>query len=150
MKTWFICKIKYQKQDEKGKVKNVTDSYLVDAVSFCEAETKMYKKIEEHIQGDFFIQNISKSNYTDVFHYEDADTWFNCKMTYTLEVEGSGREKTVTNYILLTAKDVEEAYTRVFDSLKEMLVDFEVPEVKATKIVDAFAYESEADEKWKK
>jgi hypothetical protein len=148
MKTWFVCKVKYQKQDEKGKVKNVSEQYLVDAVSFTEAESRIYEKMGDLIQGDFYVSNISKSNFTDVFHYEDAETWHKCKMTYTLEVEGSGKEKKITNYILLTAPDVKTAYDRVYESLNNMLVDFRVPEISESPILEVFPYESDVEEKW--
>lgn len=148
MKTWFVCKVKYQKQDEKGKVKNVSEQYLVDAVSFTEAESRIYEKMGELIAGEFYVSNISKSNFTDVFYYEDAETWHKCKMTYVLEVEGSGKEKKVTNYILLTAPDVKTAYDRVYESLKAMLVDFRVPEIAESPILEVFPYESNVEEKW--
>lgn len=148
MKTWFVCKVKYQKQDEKGRVKNVAEQYLVDAISFTEAESRIYEKMGELIQGDFYVSNISKSNFTDVFHYEDAETWHKCKMTYVLEVEGSGKEKKVTNYVLLTAPDVKTAYDRVYESLKTMLVDFRVPEINESPILEVFPYESNVDERW--
>ena len=149
MKTWFVCKVKYQKQDEKGKIKNVSEQYLVDAVSFTEAESRIYEKMGEMIQGDFYVSNISKSNFTEVFHYEDAEVWHKCKMTYTLEEEGSGKEKKVTNYILLTAPDVKTAYDRVYESLNNMLVDFRVPDINESPILEVFPYESDVEERWK-
>lgn len=155
MKTWFICKVKYQKQDEKGNVKKVSDQYLVDAVSFTEAEARIYEKLGSVLPGEFHIANISKSNITDVFYYGDNDIWHKCKMTYTLEVEGSGKEKKVTNYILLTAPNAKTAYDRVYESLNNMLVEFRVPEIAESPIVEVFPYESEeeqmqeAPENWK-
>lgn len=147
MKTWFICKVKYQKQDDKGKVKNVSDQYLVDAVSFTEAEARIYEKLGSVLPGEFHISNISKSNITDVFYYEDSDVWHKCKMTYTLEVEGSGKEKKITNHVLLTAADVKTAYDRVYESLNNMLVEFKVPEIVESPIVEVFPYESQ-EEQW--
>ena len=143
MSTWFICKVKYQKQDEKGRTKNISEQYLVDAVSFTEAEARMYEKLGSVIQGDFYIANISKSPFTDVFHYDDADVWYRCKMTYSLEEEGSGKEKKIVNRILLTAPNVKAAYDRVYESLNNMLVEFRVPEVVESNIIEVFPYESE-------
>lgn len=143
MKTWYISKVKYQKQDETGKVKNVSDQYLVDAVSFTEAEARIYEKLGSILPGEFSISNISKTNITDVFYYEDSDIWHKCKMTYSLEVEGSGKEKKITNYVLLTAPNVKTAYDRMYQSLNNMLVEFKVPEVVESPIVEVFPYESE-------
>ncbi len=154
MKTWFICKVKYQKQDEQGNTKSISEQYLVDALSFTEAEARMYEKLGSVIPGEFYINNISKSNITDVFPYEDSDVWHKCKMTYALEVEGSGKEKKVTNYVLLTAPDAKTAYDRVYESLNNMLVTFRVPEVAESPIVEVFPHESqeqmqEAPDHWR-
>jgi len=63
MKQWFLCKVKYQKEDENGRLKSVTEPYLVDAVSFTEAETRMYEEMGERVRGEFMITGISKSKY---------------------------------------------------------------------------------------
>ncbi len=146
MATWFICKVKYQKQDEKGRATNVSEQYLVDALSFTEAEARIYEKLGSVISGEFFINNISKSNLTDVFYYEDADVWYKCKMTYALEVEGSGKEKKVVNYVLLTAANAKQAYERVYESLNNMLVEFQVPDVVESPIVEVFPADREEEE----
>ena len=146
MSTWFICKVKYQKQDEKGKVKNVSEQYLLDALSFTEAEARIYEKLGSVINGEFHISNISKSNLTDVFHYEDADVWYKCKMTYALEEEGSGKEKKIVNYVLLTAANAKQAYERVYESLNNMLVEFQVPDVVESPIIEVFPQDREEDE----
>ena len=145
MATWFICKVKYQKQDEKGKVKNLSEQYLVDALSFTEAEARIYEKLGSVISGEFHINNISKSNLTDVFYYEDADVWYKCKMTYSLEEEGSGKEKKIVNYVLLTAANAKQAYERVYESLNNMLVEFQVPDVMESPIVEVFPPDQEED-----
>jgi hypothetical protein len=145
MATWFICKVKYQKQDEKGRAKNISEQYLVDALSFTESEARIYEKLGSVISGEFFINNISKSNLTDVFYYEDADVWYKCKMTYALEVEGSGKEKKVVNYVLLTAANAKQAYERVYESLDNMLVEFQVPDVAESPIVEVFPADREED-----
>lgn len=145
MPTWFICKVKYQQQDEKGKVKNVSEQYLVDALSFTEAEARIYEKLGSVISGEFYISGISKSNLTDVFYYEDADVWYKCKMTYALEEEGSGKEKKVTNYVLLTAPDAKQAYDRMYESLNNMLVEFRVPDIVESPIVEVFPQDEEEE-----
>lgn len=149
MKTWFICKVKYQKEDENGSIKNVTEAYLVDAVSFTEAETRIYEELGSVIRGDFYVTNISKSNIVDVFHYEDIDIWHKCKITYTVTDGDSGKEKKIANYMLVSAHDVREAYDRIFESLNNMLVTFRVPQVVESPIVEIFPYVSEEDKETK-
>lgn len=146
MNTWFTCKIKYQKIDEKGKAKNVSEMYLLDAVSFTEAEKRIYEKMESMVQGEFYVTGIAKARISDVFYYEDSDTWHRCKMVYTLEEEGNGKEKKITNYVLLTAPNVKEAYERMYQSLNNMLVDFRVTEIVESPILEVFPYDSVEEE----
>lgn len=148
MRTWFLCKVKYAKENEEGLLKTITEQYLVDAVSFTEAEAILYDRLASQIRGDFQVTAVGKSNIVDVFEYEDADIWHKAKVTY-LVVDGySGKEKLVTQYMIVTAEDVKQAYDRILESLSNMLVSFRVPKVEETLIVEVFPYEKpEEDEK---
>jgi hypothetical protein len=143
MRTWYLCKVKYAKENEQGLLKSVSEQYLVDAVSFTEAETRIYDMLGSVIRGDFQVTNISKSNIVDVFFYEDIDVWHKCKITYIVADADSGKEKKVTQFMLVTAHDVKEAYERIYESLNNMLVTFRVPEVTESAIVEIFPYEKE-------
>ena len=146
MRVWFLCKVKYAKENEEGLLKNVSEQYLVDAVSFTEAEARIYDMLGSVIRGDFQVTNISKSNIVDVFSYEDIDIWHKCKITYIVTDADSGKEKKVTQFMLVTAHDVKEAFERIFESLNNMLVTFRVPEVTESPIVEIFPYEKDDEE----
>ncbi len=146
MRTWFLCKVKYAKENEQGLLKNVSEQYLVDAVSFTEAEARIYDMLGSVIRGDFQVTNISKSNIVDVFFYEDIDVWHKCKITYIVADADSGKEKKVTQYMLVTAHHVKEAYERIYESLNNMLVTFNVTEVTESPIVEIFPYEKDDEE----
>ncbi|MDN3667945.1 DUF4494 domain-containing protein [Echinicola jeungdonensis] len=146
MRIWFLCKVKYAKENEQGLLKNVTEQYLIDAVSFTEAEARIYDMLGSVIRGDFQVTNISKSNIVDVFFYDDIDIWHKCKITYVVADADSGKEKKVTQYMLVTAHDVKEAYDRIHESLSNMLVSFRVPDINESPIVEIFPYESEDEE----
>ncbi|MCH7408295.1 DUF4494 domain-containing protein [Belliella sp. DSM 111904] len=146
MRVWFLCKVKYAKENEEGLLKNVSEQYLVDAVSFTEAEARIYDLLGSVIRGDFQVTNISKSNIVDVFPYEDIDIWHKCKITYIITDADSGKEKKVTQFMLVTAHDVKEAYERIFESLNNMLVTFRVPDITESPIVEVFPYERDDEE----
>ncbi|EOZ99303.1 hypothetical protein A33Q_0681 [Indibacter alkaliphilus LW1] len=146
MRIWFLCKVKYAKENEQGLLKNVSEQYLVDAVSFTEAEARIYDMLGSTIRGDFQVTNISKSNFVDVFPYDDIDIWHKCKITYVVADADSGKEKKVTQYMLVTAHDVKEAYDRIHESLNNMLVTFRVPDINESPIVEVFPYEHEDEE----
>lgn len=148
MRTWFLCKVKYAKENEEGILKTITEQYLVDAVSFTEAEAILYDRLASQIRGDFQVTAVGKSNIVEVFGYEDADIWHKAKVTYLMVDGDSGKEKLVTQYMIVTAENVKQAYDRILDSLSNMLVSFRVPKVEETLIVEVFPYEKpEEDEK---
>ncbi|WP_373523247.1 DUF4494 domain-containing protein [Aquiflexum sp.] len=146
MRIWFLCKVKYAKENEQGLLKNVSEQYLVDAVSFTEAEARIYDMLGSVIRGDFQVTNISKSNFVDVFFFEDIDIWHKCKISYIVADADSGKEKKVTQFMLVTAHDVKEAYDRIHESLSNMLVSFRVPEVTESPIIEVFPYEKDDEE----
>jgi hypothetical protein len=145
MKTWFTCKIKYQQEQENGKIVKISESYLIDAVSYTEAEARIYQELGSIIRGVFQVTAITQSRIVDIFHYDDNDVWYQCKVTYMVADENSGKEKKVVNLSLVTAANVKEAYDRIHESLSTMLVPFEVPEIKQSPIVEIFPYVTEED-----
>jgi len=146
MSNWFECKVKYHKHDEaSGKVKKVSEPFLLDAVSFTDAEARIIKEIEQYVKDEFVVTNISKAKYTDVFHYEDTDKWFKCKVTYTDVDQKSGKEKKFTNMMLVSASNAKEAYERIEESLNTMIIPFEIPSVILTSIVDVIPYHAEEE-----
>ncbi|AKP50255.1 DUF4494 domain-containing protein [Cyclobacterium amurskyense] len=146
MRTWFLCKVKYAKENEEGLLKNVSEQYLVDAVSFTEAEARIYDMLGSVIRGDFQVTSISKSNIVDVFFFDDVDVWHKCKITYIVADADSGKEKKVTQYMLVTAHNLKEAYDRIYESLNNMLVSFNVPDISESPIVEIFPYEKDDEE----
>lgn len=143
MKQWFVSTVKYNKTDDDGNSKKVTELYLVDAVSFSETEARIYKELESVISGDFEISDISRSNFVDVFYYDDADVWYKCKVTYATVDEDSGKEKKVVQYMLVSAHNVKSAYERIQESLSTMLVPFEIPQITVSKFLEVFVYNGE-------
>ena len=140
MKIWFTCKVKYGKQLEEGGLKQVTEAYLVDAVSYTEAESRIYAAMEEYISGEFQISAIAKSNIGDVINYEDSDYWYKCKVSYSTVDADNDKEVQVNTYFLVCAKDTKQAFERVENNLNTMLVPFEIPSIVKTTLVDVFPY----------
>ena len=147
MRTWFLATVKYSKENEQGLLKSVSEDYLFDAVSFGETEALVYEKLGSNIRGDFSVNKITRSNYVDVFTYDDSDLYHACKVVYHVVDGDSGKEKKVTQHMLVTAENVEQAYQRIHESLSNMLVSFTVPDVKEKeKIMEVFPYERKEEE----
>lgn len=143
MKTWFTCKVKHQKEDENGRVKNVNEAYLTDALSFTEAEARIYEEMGQRVMGEFQVASITKSKIIDVFEYPGGDVFYQVKITYMLTDGDSGKEKKVTNMMIIHAENIKEAYDRIHESLNNMLVTFAVPEIKESPILEVFHHSSE-------
>jgi len=147
MHTWFECKVRYVKVDETtGKEKKVNEPYLVDAVSFTEAETRIHKELEQMIRGDFQVTNIRKADYSDLFPYDSGDRWYKCKVTYVSIDENAGKEKKITSQMLVMASNLKEAYDNLMSSLSGMTVDFDIVGINESPLMDVFPYFSDKDE----
>lgn len=144
MQTWFNCKVKYVKVDDTGKEKKVTEPYLVDAVSFSEAETRIHKILEPYIRGGLEIASLSKANIEEVFDFDDDGVWYKAKITYLDVDPDTEKKKKITNYVLVKASDVKNAYERVEESMS-LLVPYDMPVIQETPILDIFPYESDPE-----
>ena len=142
MKNYFEVKAAYQKIDQtSGKTKKVTEPYLIDAVTFSEAEERIAEILASAVSGEFTIKSIAKSNVQDAYFYEAGEFWFKCKMVFEDLDNESGKTKKVVNYFLVTADTAKEAYIRLKDIHKDMIVPFEIPSVVLSPIVDVFEYD---------
>jgi len=144
MKTYYNCKLRYTKQHEDGSIKHVKEDFLLDGVSYTEAETLFHKFIEENISGEFTVKNIYKTNISEVINYEDSDNWYKCKVLYVTIDGDSSKEVKVSKYFLVNAKTVKEAYERIEDSLSSMLVPFEIPSITLTNVVEVIEYKEKS------
>ena len=145
MASWYLVKIRFQKEDEAGSLKTINEAYLFDAISYTEAEAKGYKKITTGA-SDFSVSAITKMRLADLFTYEDGEKWFKAKVVYYSVDEKSGKEKKVVNYMLVNADGIDQALQRITESLRTMLVPYETTDLNLTQILDVFAHSSEDEE----
>ena len=59
---WFECKIRYEKVQEDGLQKKVTEGYVVDALSFTEAEERIIEEMASYISGEFKVADIKQAS----------------------------------------------------------------------------------------
>ncbi len=147
MKTWFECVIKYDKTQENGMEKKVSESYLVDALSFTEAEARIIEEMTPFISGEFLVSGIKRSNISELFYNEVGDKWFKCKVNFITLDERSGSEKRTASYMLVYASTVDEADKNLKEGMKGTLADYEIESIKETKIMDVYPYNSKEEDK---
>ena len=140
MNSWHTVKVKYTKQLQDGTLKRVTEPYLVNSVSFTDAEARIHQEVGEFVRGEFLVTSIAKTDFADIFHYDDADTWYKCKVAYVSEDADSGKEKKINNNFLVSAHNVKEAYERIEESLKGLMVSYEISVIQLTPILEIFPY----------
>lgn len=139
MQTLFECKIRFQKIDDRsGKEKRVTETYLFDAISYTEAEERAYKTMEEFISGEFSVASIRKAEYAEILPSDDGDRWYKVKVSFLSVDEASGREKRVSQTVLVLACDIKDACDKTIDGMNGTTDDFEINSVIESSIMDYF------------
>lgn len=139
---WFEVKVKYTKVNEDGRQRKVSKLYLLDAVSFTEAESRIIEELREIIQGDFYIEAIKKSNITELVESKDGndDKWFKAKVAIIDADSISGKEKRSNQYFLVAGSDVDKSLENLQKALSTYVVPFEIVQVGDSNIMDVFPY----------
>lgn len=138
MYNWFTVKVKYTKQLENGAFKRVSEPYLLAAMTFTDAEARIYEELGTLIKGEFDVVGIARTEIHDIFAYDDADVWYKCKVTYEREDGDSEKTKKVVQNFLVSAHSVKDAYDRIKESLSTLMVDFLIPSIIVSPIIEIF------------
>ncbi len=149
MNEWFECKVRYEKTLENGLVKKVTEPYLVDALSFTEAERRFLEEIQPFMSGEFTVTDIKRAKVAELFECaeESADRWFKAKVAFITLDEKSGTEKRTTQVMLVQASDLRDAVRRLDKGMEGTMADYEIASIAETPIMDVFHYRLQTDEK---
>lgn len=162
MHKFFLSKIKYEKTEENGKIVKITESYLIDALSFTECEARIIEEMRPFISGEFEVASIQKKNYSEIVggnwginaieaeankmlkanipSSTEADKWFECKLNFITLDEEKGVEKKVPVFILVHANTVNSAHDTLIEHMHGTMADYTIEGVKETKIIDVFKY----------
>ncbi len=140
MTNWFECRIKYEKTLENGTRKKVSESYLVDAMTFTEAESRIIEEVTPFVVGGFEVTHISKdpiselSNATD----EKADLWYKAKIAFISLDEKTGSEKKSFSTMYVRACNFSDALKHLNDSMKGTMSYWECHSISLSKVIDVF------------
>lgn len=146
MNNWFECKIKYEKMDDKGKGKKVSETYLVDALTFSEAETRISKEVAPFMTGEFSIAGMKKAGINEIFPNEEGDRWYKCKMSFVSIDEVNAKERRVSSTVLVLGSNIKEAWDNLAIAMKDSMADYEVSSISETQIMDIFPYTVDEEE----
>lgn len=146
MHNWYECRISYVKTLETGKNKKVTEPYLVDAISFTEAESRIITEMTPYISGEFEVSAVKKERISELFRdpLDEGDIWYRCKVMFITLDEKSGMEKKSASTMLVQAKDFQSAVKNLEDGMKGTMSDWVIHTITETPLLDVFAFDASA------
>ncbi len=138
MSFWIETKIRYNKVMEDGALKSVTETNIVNALSFTEAEARIIEEVKPYISSEFTVSAVKKTNISEIFYDEKGDRWYKVKVLFITLDEKSGIEKQTANYMLVQASDFHNALENFMDGMKGTMADFKIVSISETNIMDVF------------
>jgi len=143
MHNWFQCKIKYEKNAEDGSVVRVSEAYLIDALSFTEAEERINEEMRPFISGEFLVSDIKRAKINELFNNENGDRWYRCKVNFISLDEEKGVEKRIATTMFAQANSLKDALEVLEKGMKGTLADYEIAAITETNIMDVYPYKAE-------
>lgn len=145
MHNWFECRITYEKITDNGMQKKVTEPYLVDALSFTEAEARIIEEMKPFISGEFTVSVVKRSRISELFLSENGDRFYKAKVYFITLDEKSGAEKKMAATMYVQACDLKEAIGVLEEGMKGTLADYTIASVTETAVVDVYVYTAEKE-----
>ena len=141
---WFEAKIQYDKTMDDGLQKKVTEQYVVDAISYSEAEARIIDEMSAYISGEFEVKDLKKAQYKEVF-FEDKDcsatSYYKAKLDFLTLDEKTGKEKRSRVVYLVQAENLHRAIKNVDEVMGGTMIDYEACAIDETKIIDVFGHQ---------
>ena len=147
MASWFECKIRYDKAQENGAIKKVTEPYLVDALSFTEAEARIIEEQTPFISGEVNVTAVKRTKIAEIFWDDSADKWYLVKVAFVTIDEKTAVEKKSTSLILVAASDFKGAYDNSMEGMKGTMADFEIVSITETPLMDVYKVKVKSENK---
>lgn len=144
---WFECIISYEKMMENGIQKKVREKFLINSLSFTEAEARITEEIRPYINGEFVIADIKRAKLSELFFNDNGDRFFKAKVCFITLDERSGTEKKTAVQMLAQASSLREALQVVNKGMEGALADYFIASLSETAIMDVFPYSEEESKK---
>ena len=145
MNYWFECKVSYERQADSMGMKKVSESFLVDALSFTEAEKRIIKEVRPFVSvGELEVVNIRRARIAELFLNDEAedDRYFRAKVNFISVDEKSGSEKKTSATMIVKSDSLPNAVTELKAQLDSQMASYEIAAVTDTQILDVFQYEA--------
>lgn len=136
---WFECTVSYEKVQENGTQKRITEKYVVEALSFTEAEKKITDELSSYVSGELRVKGIVPAQYNEIF-FSVSDSeyrWFKVKVKF-ITIDESNKEKCTNVIYLVQGSGISSAKAYIDDILRGSMSDFDLCGITETKIIDVF------------
>lgn len=132
---------------EDGLAKKVTESYVVDAISFSEAESRIIEEMSSYISGEFTVEDIKKAQYKEIFFSDDemADKWYKAKLQFITIDERTEKEKRSNITYLVQAGSLNAAMRNIDEVMGGTLIDYVQCALQETPMMDVYEYKKNED-----
>lgn len=140
MQKWFKCVVNYHKIDDDGRERKVSETYLIDAVTYTDAEARIIAQLATMVRGEFVVKQITQTNIVEIFPHEVGQWWFVGKISIVTIDEKAGKEKKISNQFLIAADDIKQALKRLEEGLSYVMVPFQITSLAVSNIIDVFPY----------
>ena len=146
---WFECKIRYEKTMDDGLQKRVTEQYVVDALSFSEAEERITEEMSSYISGEFDVTDIKIATYKEIFFSDDetADRWYKAKLQFITIDEKTDKEKRSNVNYLVQAGSLLGAVKNIGEVMGGTMIDYVIASVAETQLMDVYEYKKTEETK---
>ena len=139
---WFECKVRYEKTGDDGTPRKVTETYVVDALTFGEAESRILEEMGKYVGGEIEVADLKIAQYKEIFFADSdlADKWYKAKLAFITIDEKTNKEKKTSVHYLVNAGNIDAAKKNVDDIMGESMIDYETKSLSETQIIDVFEY----------
>lgn len=145
MHNYFTCRVSYDKLLENGMQRIVTEPYLVDALSYTEAEARIIEEVRPFVTGEFTIADIKRAHYAELFFNESGDRFYKVKVYFVTLDEKSGAEKRTAAKMLVQASTLKDALEVFEEGMKGTMADYTLVAIEETMLMDVFSYTADAE-----
>lgn len=159
MACWFECKVRYDKMQENGSMKKVTETYLCDAFSITEAVARTTKELEAYISGDYSVSSSKSTKIAEIIPISgetpsyvlstDEARWYLVKVAFITIDEKTAAEKRSISQVLVEAYNFRNAFENFVNSMKSSMADYAIVSINETAYMEVYSADLSSDKETK-
>lgn len=138
MSKYYEVTLRYDKTQENGSIKRVSEKYLCDALSLTEAEARVTEKMQPYISGEFCATSAKETKIAETCGDVGCGKFFLAKVAFITIDEKSAKEKRTISQVLVGAENFDEAYKAFNEYMRDSISDYTLVSLAETKYLDLF------------